>query len=253
MKLLPILALFVALLSYFSFAQQPECDYAVEILADGEEFQKEDFTWRMMATKVEGKSTNMTGTAKIEDSSGSAVKTYKPWTSDSISKQKTSSKYTPNLKPGEYEIIAEISVECDDTSKDNNIDTKKITISGDAEETKPKEEKKEDASQDTKDGDIPQNNIKTAAVKDISQTNDQIETKTAQKTKTSTQKSQQVDNVIQLTASNNRGNQKSQIKVSEIQKHMVAYESSSEKAKSLIMIFLLTLSVLLNIVLILRR
>lgn len=247
MKILPILIFFAIALSKLSIAQQPECDYAIEILAEGDEFQKEEFTWRMMATKIEGKSTNITGAAKIEDSGGSTVKTYKPWTSDSISKQKTSSKYTPNLKPGKYEIIAEISVECDDTGKDNNMDTKKITISGDAGETKPKDTT-DDAEEDSK-----ITNKKNTETKNTDSDAEQIETKPVQKTKASSPRIEEKDNVIQLAANVNKNIQKPQMKTSEIQKPEVVYESSNEKAKGLIMIFLLSLSILLNIVLIWRR
>ncbi len=247
MKLLPILSLLAALLSYSSFAQQPECDYAVEILADGEEFQKEDFTWRMMATKAEGKPTNITGTAKIEDSGGSTIKSYKPWTSDSISKQKTSSKYTPNLKPGEYKLTAEISVECDDTNKNNNIDTKKIKISGDSDETKPKDTA-EDPEEDTNTA-----SIKNTEPKNTNQDIEQIETKPSKKARATSPKIEESDNVILLAANANKNIQKPKIKAPEIQKPETVYESSTEKAKGLIMIFLLSLSVLLNIVLIWRR
>ena len=68
-----------------SFAQQA-CDYRVEILIDDGVFEKEDFKWRMKAIKIEGKSTNITGIATITDSDGKIIKSYKPWTSDPISR-----------------------------------------------------------------------------------------------------------------------------------------------------------------------
>ena len=80
--------LMLIFLPYSSLAQQSECDYRIEILVDGEEFEQEDFEWKMKATKIEGPSTNISGTAVIEDSNHEIVKKYKPWTSKSISKKK---------------------------------------------------------------------------------------------------------------------------------------------------------------------
>ena len=242
MKKLVIILLLGLAYVYISFAQQPSCDYKVEIIADGEEFEKEDFKWRMRATKIEGKSTNITGTAEIEDSNGKTAKSYKPWTSQAISKQKTSSEYTPNLKPGEYEITAEINVECDDTNKDNNVDTKEIKIKGEIEETKNKESKSEDIEANKQ----TQNEEKSSIT---SNTKNIITTK-AKKSITN----EEVDNTIQLKTQNTKKIQESQpITSSTIQTPQIAYESSNERAKGWIMIFLLTLSVLLNIILILKR
>ena len=250
MKGLLILLIFAILLSYQSFAQQSKCDYKVEILTDGQEFQKEDFVWRMQATKIEGKSTNITGTAKIEDSDGKTAKSYKPWVSDSISKQKTSSKYTPNLKPDEYEITAEINVECDDTNKDNNIDTKKIKINGVVEETKNQKSsentKKSNKLKNTETDNIQANKIKA-------QTNQNTITTKPEKVTSKKPDTEEIDNVIQLAASSDKKSKQSQITAHAIQQSPIVYESGNEKAKGLVMIFLLTLSILLNIVLIWRR
>ena len=87
MRLAVIMVIAMYFFTSFSYAQK--CDYDVEILVQGTEFTKEDFKWRMKATKLEGASTNITGTARIEDSKGSIVKNYKPWTNQPISKQKT--------------------------------------------------------------------------------------------------------------------------------------------------------------------
>ena len=86
------------------------CDYEVEIIVNGTDFAKEDFQWQMKASRLEGKPTNMTGKAEIMDLEGNVVKRYKPWTSEPISRQKTSSKYSPNLKEGTYKIISEINL-----------------------------------------------------------------------------------------------------------------------------------------------
>lgn len=236
MKGLALIIVSAVLMSYASSAQQSQCDYKIEIMIDGEEFEPEDFTWRMKATKIEGKSTNITGTAKIE-ADGKTVKSYKPWTSASIAKQKTSNEYTPNLKPGEYEIIAEIKVDCDDTNNGNNKDTKTINIKGEKEENKKsKSDEREIANSELTDKKQTQStSIQSTAIK-------QQKPAIAEET----------DNVIQLNT-NNKNNQKPQITAYQVKQPDIIYKSSNEKAKSLIMIFLLTLSILLNIILLWRR
>ncbi|MBI2649782.1 hypothetical protein HYX04_00545 [Candidatus Woesearchaeota archaeon] len=226
------------LLARASFAQQPSCDYKVEILVDAEEFEKDDFKWRMRATKIEGKSTNITGIAEIEDSSGKTAKNYKPWTSQSISKQKTSSEYTPNLKPGEYKITAEINVECDDTNKGNNADTKEIKIKGATQEAINKKAKTEDAEEAV-------NTLASNVEKE------QITLKTA---KTAAKPAdEETENTIQLANKNTQKIQQQPMTANTAQAPEIAYESSNDKAKGLIMVFLLTLSILLNIILIWKR
>ena len=241
MKGLYIVIMFALLLSHISFAQQNTCDYKVEILVDGEEFEKEDFKWRMKATKVEGKSTNITGTAEIK-ANGKTVKSYKPWTSASISKQKTSNEYSPNLNPGEYEIKAEIKIECEDTDKDNNIDTKTVKIKGEKEEKTAKNSKeagKKAVNNEVKNEEKP---------KIATNSENVIDTKSKKLTK-----NEEVDNVIQLSNKNSQKNHELLPTANLAQNSEIVYESSNEKAKSMIMIFLLTLSILLNIILIWRR
>ena len=252
MKSLAIILVFAIAFTYASSAQQSSCDYKVEILVDGEEFEKEEFTWRMKATKIEGKSTNITGTAEIQDSSGKTVKSYKPWTSDSISKQKTSSEYSPNLKEGEeYKITAEINVDCDDANQNNNIDTTTIKIKGEKQDAKSTKSKTEKPPQDTS------NNIETTEIKNNENSNDEIRLATANKpqAKKSTAKSttQDEENTIQLSAKSAQKNAELTSTAHAVQSSQVVYESSNEKAKGLIMIFLLTLSILLNIALIWKR
>ena len=245
MRSLALILVVVIFLSYNSFAQQSECDYKIDVLVDGEEFEKEDFKWRMRATKIEGKSTNITGTAEIKDSNGKTIKNYKPWTSDSISKQKTSNEYTPNLKPGSYAITAEISVECDDTNKDNNVDSKNIKIKGNVEEKsdKSKSEETEITSKKTENQDIKQ-------ITPSSQNT--IETKPKKSAA-----SEEFDNTIELKSQDNQKSQQVQSAtgntIQNPQNTETVYESSGERAKQWIMIFLLTLSVLLNIILIWKR
>jgi len=221
---------FVILLAY-PILSQPTCDYKVEILVDAQEFKTEDFKWRMRATKIEGVPTNITGTAKIEDSNRKTVKSYKPWTSQAIAKQKTSNEYSPNFKPGNYEITAEISVDCDDTNKDNNVDKKEIKIKGEVEE-----KSKKSKSEETK---IV--NQKVQNEESILDTENKITTKSKPAPKEATENTNMQALPITTQAIQSSRNPET------------VYVSSNEKAKGWIMIFLLTLSILLNIILIWKR
>jgi len=240
MRIIILLLAFIMSMHYVLAQQQ--CDYRIEILVDGEDFEQEDFKWRMRVTKIEGIPTNVTGTAEIT-SSGKSIKKYKPWTDSAISKQKTSNEYSPNLKPGEYEITAEIEVECDDTNKDNNKDEKKIEIKGKVEETKTKDSKSKDDEGKVIDKEI--------SIQDKTETS----TKTAQTTKTINKKpsNEAAENTIELKSKNTQQKTALQPTANSIKQPQIVYESSNEKAKNLILVFLLALSILLNIILIWRR
>ena len=249
MKILTIFVIFLSLLSYASFAQKAVCDYNVDILVDGYEFQKEDFKWRMKATKVEGISTNITGTAKIE-SNGNTIKSYKPWTSEPISKQKTSSEYSPNLKGGEYEITAEISTDCNDTNKDNNKDVKTITIKGEngknENNTKNDDIKSAEVNEEAKGNQIT--DIAANVVKSGSEPSQSENASAKEPIKKAEEENN--SNVIYLKENDNMKNSESQ---SAAQTAQVVYTSSSEKSKSIILMTLLVFSVLFNIILIWER
>src|SRR3989344_2376591 len=128
MKVIPIIVIFLVLSIAVSAAEAGDCDYQIEILLNSSAYTASDFAWKMKATKISGISTNITGTARIEDPSGKIIKTYKPWTSDTISKQKTSGEYSPNLKEGQYKLTSEIIVDCNDIDKSNNIDSENFEV-----------------------------------------------------------------------------------------------------------------------------
>lgn len=239
MRIIVLLLVFIMSMSYV-IAQQ--CDYKVEILADAGEFEQEDFRWRMRATKIEGIPANITGTAEITSDSRS-IKKYKPWTNAAISKQKTSNEYSPNLKPGKYEISAEINVNCDDINKDNNKDERKIEIKGEIGETKAKDSKSKNDEEKAIN--------KEDSIKNKPETN----TKNTQTTKTINKElnNEAAENTIELKSKNARQKPVLQPTANSIKQPQIVYESSNEKAKNLMLIFLLALSVLLNIVLIWRR
>ena len=245
--LIPILAV---LLSSISLARQSSCDYKVEIIIDGAEFEKETFKWRMKATKIEGIATNITGIAEISDSNGEIIRKYRPWLNESISKQKTSSQYTPNLREGAYKITSRIDVECDDMNKDNNVDFKIIKIT-----EKIREEKTKEITNA-----IGKNN---KSILIGSKINDEIKNETANHIIVNQAENKillkkdaeqlmegEEDNIIQLR---NNDKKESELTTNAVKKPETVYESSNEKAKDLIMAFLLALSILLNIVLIWKR
>lgn len=247
MKAIILMLVFAVSIINISFAQQSSCDYKVEVLLNNSEFEKESFSWRMRVTRIEGTPTNITGTAEIEDPSGQIIKKYKPWTNEPISKQKTSSVYTPNLKEGSYKITSTITVGCDDINEGNNIDAKTIKI---------KEASKETST-------IINQNIlveeKSPNITKNETINIPLISKVPEnKTSPNNQSAESMaddegnDNVIQLR---NTGTKESQNKLAAdaVKETGIVYESSNEKAKNLILISLLVLSVFLNIILIWRR
>ncbi len=108
------------------------CDYAVEFILSKEVFDNSsEFSFKIRASKVSGSSTNFTSKAKIEDLNGKSIREYEPFTNESITKQRTSTEYTPNLEEGKsYFMDLNITVQCDDTNKNNDFDTRIITIKG---------------------------------------------------------------------------------------------------------------------------
>jgi len=108
------------------------CDYAVEfILAKTVFDNSSEFSFKIRASKVSGRKTNFTSRGKIEDLNGKLIREYKPFTNQSITKQRTSTEYTPNLGEGKsYFMDSNITVQCNDTNTKNNFDARIITIKG---------------------------------------------------------------------------------------------------------------------------
>lgn len=108
------------------------CDYAVEFILAKEIFENSsEFSFKIRASKVSGSSTNFTSRAKIEDLNGRLIREYSPFTNESITKQRTSTEFTPNLEEGKsYFMDSNVTVHCNDTNKKNNFDTRIITIKG---------------------------------------------------------------------------------------------------------------------------
>ena len=246
MRLAVIMLVVLYFFASFSYAQ--ECDYSIEILINGTEFTKESFRWRMKAAKLEGPSTNITGTARIEDLNDNLVKSYKPWTNLPISKQKTSNEYSPNLNEGRYKIIAEINVDCDDINQGDNRDIKEMTIkpgNTEMQETdiavqQPIEENQEQQNA------MPQmqenQSVSSPPINEI-QNNESLQE----------HKSKEYENTANLI---NEDAQEINIPTDKTIKNPnkeYAYVSGNEKAKNLIIYLLLAISIVLNIALIWRR
>ena len=253
MKIFIILLMLLASIPY-SFAQS-QCDYQVEVLVNGSEFGTNEFAWRMRAFHIQGKSTNITGIAKIKDIDGNVIKKYAPWTNDSISKQKTSSEYSPNLKEGEYKIISEIDVECDDTNKNNNIVAKTIKIKPDIKnEVKaiaPLQDipilKNEDKGQITQTI-IANDSVNSSQNITAGQNKNPIPNSVSEEQI----KDKETDNVI-YSSPKEIQNSKITPTADAVKEFKIIYESGNEKAKNMVIFFLLGLSILLNVVLIWKR
>ena len=234
MRWLVIVVIVIFLLPFLSFAQ--ECDYKVEILIEGTEFTKESFKWRMKATKLEGASTNITGAARIEDLNGNTIKSYKPWTNLPISKQKTSNEYSPNLKEGDYKIISEIDVDCDDIGKGNNMGLKAIRI---------KPENME----------MQETNTAASPVEEIQEQQNaaqQVQKDEINQTIPEENNSKEYENTANLRNEIVQGKSIAAEPVKNPDKEYT-YVSSNEKAKNLIIYFILAVSIILNIALIWKR
>lgn len=254
-----IIAFAVLLLSVpYSFAQ-PQCDYKIEIVVNGSDFHPSDFKWRMRAVKIEGISTNITGTARIEDSSGNIVKNYKPWTSDSISKQKTSSEYSPNLDEGQYKIISEINVDCDDSNKGNNIDYRIIKISPEPKsEAKPRHEDENIQEVQSKAG--MQDSVKSQDhIKIVENPTGPVQAANNSQNESGEfsislgpQARESDEDTIHLGKKDNQKSDNVPLAAGVVRDD-VAYRSSNEKAYNMAILFLLAVSLIFNIVLIWKR
>jgi len=215
-------------LSLTVFAKE-ECDYGVETIMDGVEYKKDKLIWKIKAIRYEGKSTNITGTAEIETFDGNLIKSYKIWNNESISKQKTSKEYSSILSNGNYRLNSQILVQCDDTKPENNIVSKLIIING--------------ANKDRKEV----SNVKIAPAMNNASSN------SVNKDQFGAEESiGQIENVKAFDIANNSNCYFMEPNASAIGLD-IAYKSSSEKAKNLVVILVLGLSILLNIVLIWKR
>ena len=128
---LSLLLVIFSCLSSISLAQNSSCDYKVDVLLDGQEFATDGLKWKVRASRIDGEKTNITAISFIKRNDGKIARNYKIWNKEKISEQKTSKYYSPILESGDYEIVAAINVSCYDLNLANNMDKKKVKITGD--------------------------------------------------------------------------------------------------------------------------
>lgn len=106
------------------------CDYQVNVILPKSIFDSSsEFLFKMAASRIKGMPTNFTAKAKIEDINGVLIKSYAPFTNDSITNQRTSADYKPNLEEGKsYILTSNMSVQCNDINLLNNYDAKFMII-----------------------------------------------------------------------------------------------------------------------------
>lgn len=223
-----------------------QCDYKVEIIADGAEFESRDFSWKAKVTKMEGEPSSIQGSASITKD-GKEIKKYKLWNGDVVPRHRTSSSYSPNLDAGEYTITAYINADCDDKNMEDNRATKKVSITDEKKEVVPKSSKQQEKpvesgkkkikkSLNPANAEIQSAEIKPQAKKaapNLTKRNDAA-TKSAAMAKSP-----------QIPAISNAP--------SAIPTGAVVFESSGEKSRNWVLGSLLAVSIILNVVLIWKR
>lgn len=219
---------FFILIFYVPLAHSANCDYGIEVLLDGSEFNSSGFSWKMRAARISGDTTNISAAAKIEDSNGNIIKTYKPWTNAPISRQKTSSSYSPKMAAGSYRIISEIEVECYDNDMSNNADAREFTIKNPSNESQTQSNSENQAGiQDS----YSQDNFSQSAANGIEKSN------TAYSNEIFLSGEPANSNEVDMNA----------------MKTQLVYESSNQKSKKIVLFALLGFSIALNIILIWKR
>ncbi len=254
-----LIVLFVLLLALqVGGATENDCDYKIELILNQSEFTSENFEWSMKATKITGVASNITGSAEIKEGAR-LIKDYNPWKNEKISRQKTSAKYSPNLKEGIYTLTAEINLTCNDMSLQNNRDSEDFNViaglmeKADEEsiESKPKEEEKENnAAKINEDVKLKQEAISDEILHNIS---DNKNTKNNTSINNTLNKTKVYQNIIYSQESKSLEFEGSKATGNVAKSSLVIYESSKEKTKNKVVLFLLVLSITINIILIWRR
>jgi len=114
------------LLVFLPWATAQECDYGIKLIIEAESSQQ-NFSFKIAAMNIKGPATNISSDVTVLNN-GAPVKNYFPWKNVPISRQKTSSKYSPNLEIGNYEIKANLQTLCKDSDLSNNFDSLRFAI-----------------------------------------------------------------------------------------------------------------------------
>ena len=106
-----------------SLPEIDSCDYAVELEYNLSSYKAiGDLQLRMTAFSVEDHKTNITGILRISDIYGRGIKAYAPFKEESVTRQRSSPIYNPELNLDEaYLLTANISTACIDISLENNM------------------------------------------------------------------------------------------------------------------------------------
>ena len=104
-----------------------KCDWKIEAILNNTEFKKDDFSFKIKISKLEGDSANLSAKIAIEDSKGNTIREYN--LEDSASYQKTA-EYSPNINSGEYILKSNLKVSCDDFNSGNDNNEKNFKIIG---------------------------------------------------------------------------------------------------------------------------
>ena len=115
-----------------SILNDNSCDYAIDFILPKSIFDNSsDFLFQVMASNIKGQKTNFTSGGKIEDFNGKIMQEYNFFTEEEITSKRTSSKYSPNLEEGKsYILSSNLTVQCNDSNSENNLDIEIITIKG---------------------------------------------------------------------------------------------------------------------------
>ncbi|MFC1801097.1 lamin tail domain-containing protein [Nanoarchaeota archaeon] len=105
------------------------CDWQVDVQPSKSIYNEgEQVGWEITVSRNYGEAGLVSVEGYVEDVFGRVVKSYKPWTNESITTQRTKS-YTPNLADEVYNVKFEITdLDCSDNNLGNNNDEELITI-----------------------------------------------------------------------------------------------------------------------------
>jgi hypothetical protein len=105
------------------------CDWEIKILLNKTLFNNpENFSFRYKVSKLFGDKTNITVITYIKDIYGRIVKIYDSWENETVTHQKTSNKYSPNLDVNTYYITSNLTTQCNDLNLGNNYKEKMFSF-----------------------------------------------------------------------------------------------------------------------------
>lgn len=106
------------------------CDWEIQVLPMESVFNLgQDVGFNVIVRRIYGEPEVVSVRGQVENIFGETIKTYKPWTNETITTVRSKT-YTPNLKNEIYKIIFNLTgLNCQDSDLTNNIDSRLIVIS----------------------------------------------------------------------------------------------------------------------------